>query len=183
MADGTIKTGSSVVEVEWFLYGRLLKLLPISNEGGTKLKGEAAFVDLGEGRYLFALLKDVEKLAAMTFIEPGKRYWKVAGPVIADSSFKGAVNPQDYPMLVTFKDISDPASVQKVYPNNLAASFGRGVKLKRIMLEITNEPVTNGEVEKVLGWLTNLKGRYLHGGRTSRGAPLGLYGGHFEQGN
>ncbi|MEX2492944.1 MAG: hypothetical protein WD425_14410, partial [Nitrospirales bacterium] len=60
--------------------------------------------------------------------------------------------PEDYPLLVTFTDITDPTTVKQVDPDNLAATFGPGVSLKRITLEITDESVTEGKVEQVLGW-------------------------------
>ncbi|MCP4095679.1 MAG: hypothetical protein GY748_05500, partial [Planctomycetaceae bacterium] len=56
-----------------------------------------------------------------------------------------------FPLLVTFTDINDPASVKKIDPDDLAASFGPGYSLKSVTLEITGEPVTQGVVEKVLG--------------------------------
>ncbi|MEX2490602.1 MAG: hypothetical protein WD425_02455, partial [Nitrospirales bacterium] len=61
--------------------------------------------------------------------------------------------PEDYPLLVTFTDITDPTTVKTVDPDNLAATFGPGVSLKRITLEITDEPVTEGKIENVLRWL------------------------------
>ncbi len=57
------------------------------------------------------------------------------------------------PFLVTFADVNDPTSVKQVDPHDQAASFGEGYSLKSITLEITDEPVTRGRVEKVLGWL------------------------------
>lgn len=64
---------------------------------------------------------------------------------------------KDYPLLVTFTDITDPTTVNQVDPTNLAATFGPGVSLKRITLQITDEPVTEGKIESVLGWLDDLK--------------------------
>jgi len=58
-----------------------------------------------------------------------------------------------YPLLVTFADIDDPKTVRRVDPDDLAASFGPGVALKSISIEITGEKVTTGKVEQVLGWL------------------------------
>ena len=55
------------------------------------------------------------------------------------------------PVLVTFDDIADPTSVERVDPADLTASFGPGVELKAVTLEITDEPVTVGYVEAVLG--------------------------------
>lgn len=54
-----------------------------------------------------------------------------------------------YPLLVTFTDIDDPSSVQRVDPANLAASFGPGIRLKRITVEVSDDDVTTG-IEKRL---------------------------------
>ncbi len=44
-------------------------------------------------------------------------------------------------------------------PDELDKHFGPGVQLKAITLTITDEPVTQGVVEKVLPWITTHKGR------------------------
>ncbi len=43
-----------------------------------------------------------------------------------------------------------------VDPDDFAASFGEGVSLKRITVQITDDPVTTG-IEERLGWLGDLK--------------------------
>ncbi|MEP4423828.1 MAG: hypothetical protein ABJ354_20510, partial [Nitratireductor sp.] len=75
-------------------------------------------------------------------------YPKIAG-------FRGVreVAREAYPLLVTFTDIADPTTVRRVDPDDLAATFGPGVALKRITLEITDEKVTEGRVKAVLGWM------------------------------
>lgn len=58
-----------------------------------------------------------------------------------------------YPLLVTFDDIADPTTARRVDPSDLASMFGPGYALKAITLEITDEKVSAGRVEAVLGWL------------------------------
>jgi hypothetical protein len=72
--------------------------------------------------------------------------------ILSKSRFKTDIPRSHYPLLVAFMDINDPNSVREVDPDNLAATFGPGVSLKRITLEITDEPVTEGKIESVLGW-------------------------------
>ena len=142
------------------------------------MKGEAVAVDLAEGQVLFALLKtgaiygDMAGLS-MTALDPQFKYDIVESaerisrrvgmrspaevpPTRIDEGYEmGSLvrtEVPNYPMLVTFSDIADPASVKQVDPANLAASFGPGVKLKRITAEITDDSVTTG-IEKRLGWL------------------------------
>jgi hypothetical protein len=63
-------------------------------------------------------------------------------------------------MLVRFRDLHDPASVERVDPSDLAASFGAGVKLERMSIEITDAPVTKG-IEAVLPWLAGRESQRL----------------------
>ena len=75
-------------------------------------------------------------------------------------ALKGRVElaPGDLPLLVRFRDINDPKTVERVDPNDLAASFGPGVYLKRATVEITRDPVTTGIVKR-LSWLAPLRSR------------------------
>ena len=55
----------------------------------------------------------------------------------------------NWPLMVTFDDVADPRTVRRVDPDNLAATFGPGVELRAV----TGDPVTEGRVESLLGWL------------------------------
>lgn len=61
--------------------------------------------------------------------------------------------PEAYPILVSFADITEPASVFEVDPADLSAAFGAGYALEQITLEITDEPVTEG-IKNLLSWLS-----------------------------
>lgn len=124
------------------------------------MKGEAVTVDLGEGKYLFALLRYVrnpeyiENLATRSLYNTTKRVWVKEAFRRVVTSQKTIVVPRKlYPLLATFEDVKDPKTVKEVNPDNLAASFGEGYRLKAITLDITDEPVTTGKVKKVLEWL------------------------------
>jgi hypothetical protein len=115
------------------------------------LSGEAVVVQVAPGRYLFALLKGVPSLAErlypkMDTIESAKLMEK--GPVSPDMEV--TLLSSEYPLLVTFDDINDPASVKRVDPANLEATFGPGYRLKGITMALTKESVTKGKVEKGL---------------------------------
>jgi len=153
-----IKTGSSVYEVKAADTG---SILPEGAKRTWTVKGEAVAVDLGGGRTLFSLLKtsahfgDLAGLSMNTlypeFREEGYDVVGVAAKLGERESGDepAIVGKPDYPMLVTFADIADPKSVGLVEPDNLAASFGEGVALKRITVEITDEDVTSG-IEELL---------------------------------
>jgi hypothetical protein len=180
--NGTI-TADSIVKVGF------VEPLPI---GGRRVNsgvaGEALVAVIRDGVYLVALLKKQEALAPRTFIKEigveGPRSQRAKWPDWARNitrlEGRKSVPHDHYPMLVTFADPDNPMSVRRVDPDNLAASFGPGHRLVALTLEITDEPVTEGRIDKVLPWLDGLDGGYLDGGRTSKGAPLGLHGGQFR---
>lgn len=153
-----LKTGSSVYSVLGFTTS---ELITGGTSSDTEFKGEAAMVDLGGGRVLFALLRmanwtssdDNLAIMSMKAMDPDYDYNKkdsaqriAAGRAIVSPA---EVAPQDYPLLVTFKDMQDPTSLTRVDPANLAASFGPGVWLKRIVVEVTDDEVTAGIAERL----------------------------------
>lgn len=155
-----IQTASAVTEASWSMTPTWFK---IGDSGGGpglgSLKGEAVVLEFEPGRYLFALLKDYSAMTAVQVFagpnfKPGLRddYVAVLDRLVAISDTRILARKQ-YPLLVTFDDINDPASVHSVNPGDLAAIFGPGYRLNAITLSITEEPVTEGKVEGVLGWL------------------------------
>ena len=142
-----VKTGSSVVEVDWFA-GYALFTDSMKGAKG-RLRGEAVVVDLGSGKYLFGLLKGDFGSVMGTSKRLADRLLSVKQAVAAVRERGTVTLPRDlYPMLVRFEDIDDPKTVKQVPP----AGFG-DYRIKEITFEITDEPVTAGPVEKVLGWL------------------------------
>jgi hypothetical protein len=70
-----------------------------------------------------------------------------------------------YPTLVTFRDINNPGSVEKVDPDDLEATFGEGYQLKAVYLTITDAQKTSGEIQKVIPWIREYYGKLLDGNR------------------
>lgn len=136
------------------------------------VSGEAVVVDLGEGRYLFALLQDYTEWTAYTAFFPeleGKamlreEMFPYLDQMVASLGQSRDVPRKHYPLLVTFDNINDPASVRRVNPGDLSATFGPGYQLNDVTLSIMDEPLTKGVVESVLGWLTEVGNErfYLH---------------------
>lgn len=177
-----LKSGSSVMG---------FKISPgFPQSYSPSFRGEAVAVDLGSRGILFLTLtsrvamfpenvfrrtglfaslpKDEQndRISLLNFLadQPGTKAALECAPPYYDA---------ECPSFVRFRDISNPMSVEKVDRKHLAASFGPGVHLKRVSIEITDDDVTEG-IQKKLLWLDRLEGNYLHGGSTSVGAPLGL---------
>jgi hypothetical protein len=159
MTPNGLKTASSVTEGSWSMAPTWFK---IGDSGGGpgvgRLRGEAVVLELEPQRYLFALQDYSAMTALYAFAGPDFRAG-MRQDYIAMLDRMGSIRdsrtlaPKHYPLLVTFDDINDPASVRHVDPGDLSASFGPGYRLNAITLSITHEPVTEGRVEKLLGWL------------------------------
>lgn len=198
--DGERKVGSSVVEVTYSKNND-----PISQAEFTiDFHGEAVILDLGARGTLFALLKGgadrrsgPEYIALRAFNVPDGA---VPSPimnglsVISHLSGKVDLPLTSLPLLVRFRDLNNPMSVERVDPLDLAKSFGAGAKLVRATFEIVPTGIwplnrigltgdsSSAEIEKRLTWLHGLRGGYLDGGFSSINAPLGLHGGDFKRG-
>ena len=144
-----LKIGSSVMEITSY---RKMKLTSEEHAGGGSFRGEAVVVDLADSP-LFALLKNdgagqpldtrvTAALAAEDSFRTVDDYVAAVGKLGGMfSSAKAELPREDWPMMVRFRDIHDPKSVEKVDPE--------AIGVKRILLETTNDDVTTG-IEKRL---------------------------------
>lgn len=151
-----IKSGASTVWVRW---RDSFELLPDPPHVTSTIRGEAAVVDLGEGRYLFALLRGADRLALEVFNDQTLPRGANGLPpfiqnVVDSLGAERDIKQEKYSLLVTFDDIRNPETIQSVNPNNLSASFGKGFSLRNIKLAITAEPVSQGMIERLLPWFT-----------------------------
>ena len=149
------KTGAAVTNVRTYVGS-----YPLSGAGVfVEIRGEATAVEVEPGKYLFALIGEETKNLALRAWGPGipARDTDDKSRVIEHKRESITLTPDLYPMLVTFGNLRDPASVKEVDPSNLAASFGPGYALKSITLEITDETVTEGGVEALLPWIGDPK--------------------------
>lgn len=149
-----LRSGSSIREIS-------SQLQDLPGKGGptplTEFKGEAVAVDLPGGRTLFALLD--ESINITSIFEPNDSTPELFVANVAklgrpDQRGRTVVlSPDNYPRLVTFRGIRDPTSVREVDPADLAASFGPGMRLRRITLETTGDDISAG-IRKRLKWLS-----------------------------
>lgn len=161
-----LRQGSSVIETSRAALGGMGDASGIQN----KVKGEAVAIDLPGGQTMFAILKG------------GRAGEDYASAIVHDALAYGRVSPlmlqrfeasewreerklanqtkptimlskDDYPLLVRFRDIRDPKTVEAVDADNLPASFGLGVRLKRVTLQTTDDPLTH-TLRSRLTWLS-----------------------------
>lgn len=163
-----LRTGSTVIEI------RLGEVKSTLGGASNEISGEAASVDLPGGQTLFALLRSDDSVDwaknAMEQVTPpppndgsppDQAVARLYAAVKANTGlnvlkrhlpplFARSDPPRSgYPMLVRFGDIKDPKTVAKVDPDDLAGSFGPGFALRRMTVQLTDDPVTSG-IEKRL---------------------------------
>lgn len=178
-----VRTGSSVIQVASHVSSQY-SLAP--GDVTTQVTGEAVKVDLPGGKTLFALLPKPDSAEganayALDALIP--RPWVGSDEYIADVNVLarrrdvGVLPSSDWPMLVTFSDIHDPTTIARINPTDLGAHFGAGVKIRRITVQITDEPVTTG-IEKRLEWLPRVYQR-IGPDFQPEGIPVGNFQGLF----
>ncbi len=149
-----IKSGSAVREVRaWKNAAKIINpdVAPIEYE----VIGEAVVVDLGERGVLFGLMNN------FAYLESGNAFWTENSNSL--DSYKSlrigdrSELKKDLPAFVTFSDLNDPKSVVGCGPAVIESVLGKGVRLRSIMIEITDNPVTQ-DIEKILPWLPKYKG-------------------------
>jgi hypothetical protein len=189
-----IRTGSSVIEVEYPISPDSLSSISGSGYSFRRVAGYAATVDLGAKGSLFLTFTNAQRTSQQA-IELNKRilclldvvaclpFYAYAKPGslpvgLLPSEQKAALDqllgqsgPRDVPFialpqLVTFLDINDKRTERIVSPSDLSASFGAGIELSRVVLELTDgaitpEPKTWPQWLKVKGQNTEFRG-YEH---------------------
>lgn len=155
----------------------------------AKITGEAVVVDLGERGILFALLNGYrygpDHAKTIVFdLFPSGQGGNTAEGIKYYSNLKNAkavLEAPDYPVLVMFRDINDPKSIEpvmrisggsgyvrreeyKIKEDRFEELFGKGVRLKEITIEMTDDQVT-WKIAKWLPWITDFYSKKFDGQR------------------
>jgi hypothetical protein len=206
-----IKSGSGVIETIWHKQSNdPLTEVP----WGLEIRGEAISIDLNSHSRLFALLGPPEaprrgllrkRRPSWPLLEafaPNLTIGTMTGDVLSSLvSRRDVVDlaPNLLPMLVRFRDIDDPKTVEEVDPSDLVSGIGSGVKIMRATVQIVSpglwpfnkfdapfpkwlfgEKVTTGIERQLPSWYEKLEESTrsshemlaLAGGTTMNNAPL-----------
>ena len=161
-----VRSGSSVIESSASesngLNGRQVR---------SELHGEAVAIDMADGTTLFALLdagEDTAPFASAAYNQilpesvTKNTDWRVFHDAIKSQTIAADVPPEYYPIFVRFNEIKNPASIVRVDPARLDDGFGSGVRLKRVFVQITDDPVTVG-IERRFEWWARYKDLHFDG--------------------
>jgi hypothetical protein len=157
--DGQLRSGSSVIE---FIVAKQMRFLPDVNPIAFDAKGEAVFVDLGEGRNLIALLAMGEYALDGNIgfhVVPSHFNIDFDRGLASLPSLRGKweLPSNQLPTLVTFSDPNNSATVRVIRPNQLEQVFGANVHWRGVQIEMTTDAVTH-KIESRLPWVTKLGG-------------------------
>lgn len=137
------------------------KRLNASSSRTLGLFGEAPFIEIAPGRFLFVL----SLYAPYEILKAYAHRYQIKLSEI-DALKEHIVTNQDLvemrafetPQFFTFSDPSDPKSLKEINIDHLDREFGEGVKFRSIRLQTTREPKTKGKIEKILPWLQTHRG-------------------------
>lgn len=170
-----IKAGSAVQEISYSFVPKISHGISVER----KIEGESVVVDLGARGVLFSVIDKKGMEIDGLFLEDNGAE---NGSKIRPHDTKVVLNmnawPRQYPDLVHFRNLNQPTSAEAIliyesfdgpYPperpngpilvkqDRFEELFGKGVKLKEITVQMTDEPVTKGIVRKYLPWLEEAK--------------------------
>lgn len=174
-----VKSGSSVIETKRDTWPRWSSHM--GSDGRSVSKGEAVFVDLGNGKHVVALL------AQGHFAENGRvREWvpraffinkigrnnssEIARKLSKMTGEERVLTGNLIPTIVTFDDLKNPESINVVYaadvfptdkPNpetldNMESKLGTGYKFKSAKFHLTDDAITMN-LETHLPWVNSSK--------------------------
>ncbi|MFA4995107.1 MAG: hypothetical protein WC521_07390 [Bdellovibrionales bacterium] len=144
-----IRTGSAMREVS-------VKTGP-DFMGGTSInvKGEAVMVGLGSRGTLFALMRSPKNAnyAYQVLFDTFKRQGGSATPegvrFFNNMKTSSMEEVQELPVFVRFRDLKDPKTAELVDPRDFELSYGAGVKLIGVTIDVTSKAMTSG-IRKIL---------------------------------
>ncbi len=153
--NGQTYVGSGVVATDWSRNSNPLA----TGEWASVDRGEAVAVDLGHNGLISLTLQGPYLQWQLPMVVYGdKAQGEDIGAYI--HRLKNPRTPREIPhtalpLLVRFRDISRPSTIECVDPDKMAASFppGTSVALVHATIAIVDESVTNGVIEKLLPWL------------------------------
>jgi len=179
-----LRSGHSVLEYRGSMAGSMFGAMAGS---GFSVRGEAVAVDVAPGQVMFVLLQTrsdfdfpANVLNAIQIPKdespPPKdragemeRTQRIYDQIRANHAVYPIWRPRDQragngpwrgPYFIRFRNINDPKTAEEVNPDDLAKSFGPGVKLRSLTIQVTDEPVTTG-IEKRLPWLKSRPLRFV----------------------
>jgi hypothetical protein len=165
-----MKTGSGVIEHTGRWNDGITRGLGAGPGLAGWTHGEAIITDLGaRGLLLCLLTRDEARQGSEDdfFLPDVFPFDKWGGSQKDYAAYLGRLEARkpvanaplkNLPMLARLHDPRDPSTAERVDPTNLATTFGAGVHLVRVTVQITDDPLPPPTIENILPWIRTLQG-------------------------
>lgn len=129
---------------------------------GFGVIGEAVAVDIAPGKVLFALMTGANGSHDYAGRDVNFMFKELTSGKKGDAielwpkkpTTRRPIIAEPMPILVTFRDVSDPTTAEHVEPGALEQTFGPGVILKKIEVSLVDQAITTG-IDKRLNWIND----------------------------
>lgn len=124
-----------------------------------RVEGQAAFVALPGGRVLFALRQGpglAEGVYAVA--EKNGRRERLRRIVAQAGEAPVPLERRLWPRFVAFEDLARPETVVILEPAAFETALGAGYRLRAVLFQITDLPVTRPDLQAVLPWFEPVQG-------------------------
>jgi hypothetical protein len=151
--DGTVHTGSSVIEVRWIAQPKIGDSPPYI----SSVRGQGTFVDLGSRGALVAALHpdDVFQHLPAADILAMKAFGLTGGlesyKLITQRTGRRDLAPNNRPLLIWFSDVSDRKTARPSTFGHIPDLFGPTARLVAAYVEITRDSVVV-DIDRKLPW-------------------------------
>ncbi len=160
----SIKVGSRIYSgsgVEAFSCHKAAAWAGTSDVSQCYVRGAAIPVNMGGGRYLFLIIKgpngDMTSLAAAILRARGEDPFGDATPINLPDRWM--LKPGDMPLMVTFTDAHNPASILAVDPGDLNSTLGQDVSQLNVSVEGSSDALSSNGIYSIIPWV-NKKNRF-----------------------
>jgi hypothetical protein len=121
--------------------------------GKLRIKGEAAFCDLGDNRALIAALAFEDRVWLHKLPNRVQESLDTSGMRKRPPIGKRIELPPDLtPILVTLSDVDDFKTMRQVYRDQALEAFGPGYSIEGVWMQMTNDSYRSFGIERKVPW-------------------------------
>jgi hypothetical protein len=142
-----LKTGSNVVQVT--ITPKFVHWNPSSPPVSTRVKAEAIFIELGQGKNIVSTLTFGESGTLDRIRELAQSVFKctVSDLYIKMNNIRPKLTRSNIPVLITFSDQNNPSTLRIVKPDEFEQVFGNGYSFKGAWIEISENAVDINRID------------------------------------
>ncbi len=174
-----IVSGGNVLDVSVQFYADWETSLANQTGSSSGSRGESSVVEVMPGKYLVALTASTTWSAsssALIAAANGGRIKTTADRTALAELLEAGMPPHnlpqtEWPLLVTFDDVSDPKSIRVIEGKDLSPVFGDGFSIMGISIQTGPTLESDSAITEIFPWLCQYLGKGLQLNGTIGGTP------------